>query len=399
MCAVSVTELLGRLFEALARQSLPYAVLRNYEGLPQEKSGNDIDLIVQPQEIDRHLRVAIRTVQESGWKTVQIVVRPYVASVKFAATQTYGGAWPEVLHFDYFTVGSWYGAVFMEADPVLRRRRSYGPRGISVVHPVDELLHIIVHHMLWSGVVRKSKYRAALAALALDDHNELERNLTRLFGSRWCKRLLEAVVDGRTLTRQEQWTVRLQLICRRRSRLVSRDMRLWTGMLAAEIRQGLYPPGAVVWLRYANGAQRDRRLREIVAWLRRLGQFNHGLLWHPPPELICDDEVVLRRLRRHYRGSHGPSSRALRVALDRGRRRGWIVCCVASESAYMLARSADIVLTDSAVPPHWWAKDSKPIVSINESEELSQVGVELVRLLNQRCAARWYKLLRDAQTW
>lgn len=62
-------EFLKKLFDYL-NQQIPYALLRNFEGLPEQNDSRDIDIAIAHKDYIRHRGELVRLVEEAGWKIV-----------------------------------------------------------------------------------------------------------------------------------------------------------------------------------------------------------------------------------------------------------------------------------------------------------------------------------------
>ena len=63
-------EFLKKLFDYL-NQQIRYALLRNFEGLPEQNDSRDIDIAIAHKDYIRHRGELVRLVEESGWKSLR----------------------------------------------------------------------------------------------------------------------------------------------------------------------------------------------------------------------------------------------------------------------------------------------------------------------------------------
>lgn len=62
-------EFLKKLFDYL-NQQIPCALLRNFEGLPEQNDSRDIDIAIAHKDYLRHCCELMQLVEEAGWKIV-----------------------------------------------------------------------------------------------------------------------------------------------------------------------------------------------------------------------------------------------------------------------------------------------------------------------------------------
>jgi hypothetical protein len=379
---------LPAVFGALSASGIEYAVLRNYEGLPYAKPGNDIDLIIHPGARSAALDVLGRAADACGWSTIQRLDRPYAAIIKFADGRGTPGRPPDVLHLDLFTVGSWYGATFLDARSALARRRAHGPAAIPVVDPVDEGVHLLAHHFLWTGFLRKESYRALVGRLLSTHERQLTERLRALFGATWTGRLLRATTHAERLGRRAHLALRVRFLAGRGLGTLSPDGPLWWGMLRGELRQAMSPPGALVGLRAGEHGLAAADLDIFASWVRRVGQFNHVFVDEQMKRVVESGEPVIdERVRRAHAGAWGHPAR-LRRRLRRVVRRGSIVIYPLTGQTGWLMRDTDIVLR----PGHGGVDDEEGggDVVVSEYRSIEADGCRaLVAGLAAKCTRVW----------
>lgn len=69
---VPIGSLVRHFFEAMDAEELPWAVLRGSEGLPDD-TRYDIDLLIQPGDVDRAEGILRKSARQEGWSVVRIV--------------------------------------------------------------------------------------------------------------------------------------------------------------------------------------------------------------------------------------------------------------------------------------------------------------------------------------
>ena len=90
--SVFLTEYFGRLNGC----GLRYAVMRNYDGLPAANLGEDVDVLIDPAEVPRHLLLIEKLASELGWKIILRLRRPYVYVVRLVRRVQDSNPWPSL---------------------------------------------------------------------------------------------------------------------------------------------------------------------------------------------------------------------------------------------------------------------------------------------------------------
>lgn len=100
-----------------------YAVLRNYEGLPDNNESRDIDIIITRASLKKVLRPIAELIDKSGWKILTYLnsdrLYTYVCAKDF-------GDRTEVVQWDFFINTSAFGIELMSAEEFLKYRQFNG---------------------------------------------------------------------------------------------------------------------------------------------------------------------------------------------------------------------------------------------------------------------------------
>ena len=100
-----------------------YAVLRNYEGLPDNNQSRDIDIIIPRSDYNRIKRQLVQLIDRSGWKILTYLnsdrLITYVCVCQYSAET-------ELVQWDFFMNTSVFGIVLMDAEEFLARRKFNG---------------------------------------------------------------------------------------------------------------------------------------------------------------------------------------------------------------------------------------------------------------------------------
>jgi O-antigen/teichoic acid export membrane protein len=272
---------LGIYFEQLEKSSLPYAVMRNFEGLPESKRGNDIDLMVLPADRIKHRDLLMGAAGRAGWNLVQAIEKTNISSYRLMSAPGSRDSFPEVLMFDLFPGDSWYGARFMNAEDALGRREPLGR--IHVLSSFDSIGCLLLHHTLCSGYLGKKQYKPEIAALVRQHGRKFEDWATQIFGRALAQDFVAAVEreikqDGLGDIPSVQRKLRQALVTRTLLREPLRTSAAWITLALFELRRFFKPMGLVVSI-WAEGEKERRTLIEgVLSWLWCFDRRNHAFL-------------------------------------------------------------------------------------------------------------------------
>src|SRR5581483_6227574 len=144
----------GALFAAYERRHIRYAVLRNYEGWPDDY-GKDVDLVVHPDDLARSHSLVLRLANLYGLGAA--VRRRRDAHVFYRLVPRDGD--PDPILLDCRTDLVHRGFVYLPGTAVLASRRRHD--GFYVPSPAVESLALLLHVVIHRRAVRPS-YRARL---------------------------------------------------------------------------------------------------------------------------------------------------------------------------------------------------------------------------------------------
>mgnify|MGYP001266337312 CR=1 FL=1 len=144
------------LFAAFEESSIPYVVLRNYEGLPYRIEG-DIDLLVGREHATFAERVIRRVAQENG---LSLVNRAEFSPtcLHFADLDTL-----EQIQIDVFSALKWRVFEILDARSVLESRRRF--RTFYVPAETDEAALSVITRLLYGQPIREAYVRRLLEAV------------------------------------------------------------------------------------------------------------------------------------------------------------------------------------------------------------------------------------------
>lgn len=103
--------------------SAQYAVLRNYEKLPDANDSRDIDIIISEKSYKTIHRGLVQLIDSSGWKIITYLYSDRLITFVCGIQE---GNDTELVQWDFFMNTSVFGIVLMDADEFLIRRKFNG---------------------------------------------------------------------------------------------------------------------------------------------------------------------------------------------------------------------------------------------------------------------------------
>lgn len=101
-----------------------YAVLRNYEGLPDRNASRDIDIIITSESLRSIKKRLIGLIDRSGWKIINYLNSDRLITYVCAHIDTNGKA--ELVQWDFFINTSVFGILLMDAKEFLAHKQFNG---------------------------------------------------------------------------------------------------------------------------------------------------------------------------------------------------------------------------------------------------------------------------------
>ena len=182
---------LAELFQTLNEAAIPYCVLRNYENLPHNLNGSDVDMLVREEQLDKACSL-LRAVA-GQFKGKCILVASSFRMQKFVFCGRYSSRWWGV-RFDAIPFLGSRGYNMLSADTVLRR--SYLHNGVRVANANDAAVVAFLKEVVCLGRDSRGYYKEA--SLAYAQERELySRQFKNSLGSRTFEELLDPLFEGK----------------------------------------------------------------------------------------------------------------------------------------------------------------------------------------------------------
>ena len=183
MSALLIGDLIRPFFAALEEQSIPWAVLRGAEGLP-ERTRYDIDLLVPPDKINDCERVLSDCAMAVGWSVIRIIDKH-----RYRCCLAVGPG-PVFLPIDLF--GGCLHRQHTMADGALGLRgRERNPAGVWVVRPGFGALVALIKELMRHPTFKENS-REEVREGCRKDAAAFREAGNPVLGGELCERLLQA---------------------------------------------------------------------------------------------------------------------------------------------------------------------------------------------------------------
>lgn len=108
---------------SLLNKKADYAVLRNYEGLPDHNKSRDIDIIITRKGYKQIKNELVGLINRSGWKIITYLYSDRLITYVCAYQE---GDQTEIVQWDFFVNTSVFGILLMDADEFLVNKKFNG---------------------------------------------------------------------------------------------------------------------------------------------------------------------------------------------------------------------------------------------------------------------------------
>lgn len=167
-------DLIINLLKSASNNKLCYVYLRNYESLP-ESIGNDIDLLVYPNDLQAWKNFIKNYIKETDWCFYKI--EHHSCECVFLQEKTS----KEIIHIDLNTFIEYHFMIYASTHDVLSNR--IFNRNVYTPSLIDELYINIMTRLLYQGVVREKHREQWKQNFKTIDNNEIKNTFKLHFGS------------------------------------------------------------------------------------------------------------------------------------------------------------------------------------------------------------------------
>ena len=260
--ATSVKHFLKKLFQNFGESGFAYAVLRNYEGLP-ESIDHDLDLLVSDLRL---FEGAVRNAAEGGdWTLVRKVQRYAFMSV--FCVRPDAADFP-VVQVDAWSPFTWKGMVLISPE-VLRHRHQH-PNGFDILSPGAEAAVSLIKNLIYHEKVQE-KYKPLIPAMARGDRGGFFQALEGPFGAALTRRLYDLAGRGdwagiEALAGELRCTLALRAVRRQPLTQLGR----WLAFLWGHGAKFFQPTGMFVVLIGPDGSGKSTVAQGLQVFMKRL---------------------------------------------------------------------------------------------------------------------------------
>ena len=280
--------MLKALFSAMDRRHIRYCVLRNYETLPDQVPGSDIDLLVHHSDRRTFHNLVLEACEQTGWFRITVYKKDFqIVHYRLAAVS------PEIafLRLDVMSDLGWRGTRYLDGGVVLANCRDY--RGLRVPTAEMEATILLVNSVLFRGSL-KERYHHFVTSTIGERPQECREIACGIAGDSLASGLIEsaqqtdvAAVYG--LKRRLAKAVVLRAL--RRNPL--RALRDWLGFCIFVMGRAISPPGYFVALVGPDGVGKTTVADSLQERLEDV--FPHITYLHLRPGLLPSIKRVLHR--------------------------------------------------------------------------------------------------------
>ena len=258
-------QVLKGLFDSFAEHKVRYAVLRNYEMLPNSVGARDIDIVVHPND----LGAACAIVAEIA-RTIGLCLANYFADERlsqFALVQRDSEGGLQQIKIDFFVRSEVYGIEVLSTADMMDNLRHHN--GVAVVADHVLLLDKWLFHLL-VGRPLHSKYDADFAAIAQREGAALTAILSRGLPEPRAADLVAALAAGKGseqfLLGSERCRALARFWARQGLAALPRSLRF----AGFRLRDRLRPHGVFLSVSGPDGSGKTTVIERVVAQLHAI---------------------------------------------------------------------------------------------------------------------------------
>ncbi|WP_323039886.1 hypothetical protein [Gemmobacter sp.] len=256
------TQALSAIFGELSDRKIRYAVLRNYECLPESVAGNDIDIIVHPEDLNTVIHIIAEVARFLGAAYAKFYHDDMITQLVIVKRQDIRNIFP--VKIDLLHNRQILGVEFLDTDAMLANLRTHN--GIPVVSERVMLLDKWSFHLLL-GYPLPEKYNDSFARIARREASSLIRSLSCFLPKVRATELVAALADGRgaslVLTSKERRNALMQLWAAQGLIALPRSLRF----ARYRIRDILKPQGIFVSFSGPDGSGKTTVIEMVISQL------------------------------------------------------------------------------------------------------------------------------------
>lgn len=197
---------LSKVFEVLDNNNIPWMIMRNYEGLPNQNNSKDIDMAIPKR--------CWRNAQQLIYEELKKLGFEYVLFTKFQSIWCHTFYRIEesetfLLKIDIFGGYEWRGSVYIDFDNLYSRSIVYN--GIHVPNEVDNAVMLLLKPLILGGVVY-DKYKKVFLEVMDRKRKDFLFALGEIIGDKEAESLINAVEnDSKNEWKKQQEIIRKRI--------------------------------------------------------------------------------------------------------------------------------------------------------------------------------------------
>jgi len=180
------------LFDKLNKNNIRYAVLRNYENLPQKDNTTeyfDLDLIVLSRDYKKFFEYLVSLSFKHKLKIAKKFQREYHKTIQIYRIENQ--VFINAIQIDVHTLGqNWWGNYYLLEEEILSERFKY--KQFFVVSKFHENLFNWLDKLFWGNYVKK-KYSNQILTTLIENKGKLMIFLKKIFGKELAIQLLAKI--------------------------------------------------------------------------------------------------------------------------------------------------------------------------------------------------------------
>ena len=169
------------LFDSLNLKRIRYAVLRNYESLPEKPTDSDyfdLDLLVNSHDLQRYIEIVYDTAKRNNLKVIKKIDREYCKTIRVVSIDKNGTV--DSVQLDSHVTGqNWWGFLYLSEEQILENRVLY--KTFYVVSDFHRHLFNWLDKLLFGNYI-KQKYKSDILRIFKERNQEFLSFLNKVFG-------------------------------------------------------------------------------------------------------------------------------------------------------------------------------------------------------------------------
>lgn len=257
---------LRKLFADFEANNIRYAVLRNYEQLPDRVGSRDLDLLVNPEDKIAAIKSTITLANEFGLQVSDLFEDDMFTSIWLFRRFSDGA--PFTLSIDIFPGRRVYGIELYSVDKALSDLRLY--RGIPVVREPFVFLDKWLYHLI-VGQPTPTKYDQLFKGIANRHYDELLKHIETFLGRDKAEGALNVVRAGRSSSLIPlTWLERLRLLSAQLDFTSVKSLNGPVVFLSKRVRDQFRLRGLFLSISGPDGSGKTTVIRNVIAQLEKI---------------------------------------------------------------------------------------------------------------------------------